>query len=590
MLTIRDLQSQEQFAVPPEGAVLGREGGGADIVVRDKSVSKRHAKVYERGGKWFLEDLQSANGTYVDEQPVTRPVNMRPGMSFSLSNYHFEVLAPEAGSSARPRKAAPMAEEWDADGGYPDETAPPLEDEWAPEVSERGNRTGPGGKKPPGGKPNGSSKSAASAGKKSSSSQYSSRGAGRGDASGGVVAQIPKAIGHYLKAVPLLLVNPVGFIRGSIDDMKYPAMKPIELLPWGLVAALFNVGMGIGAGFISTIVSMIQTKAFSVGAIIGLFVGSAIGLVIAVVVAVVSAFIFHPVMGFIIRILKGESDETNRSNYYVCVMTAYVLMGLPAAAVGISAVFGLIPVIGKFGAVLPLLGGIIGQFYLLLVAFFWLKYFQVMKWVPIVVIVLAVLGAASSMLGVVNVIRAGGGGVAGAGTAALTAEQQAAIAAAQAAANGGVVPDGGAGSTDADPDATGKAGDGASGSTPDSAGTEVAMATPSSVRPTPKPSGGNNPGVAVAPIAGGLTGYQRWAAKRDAVEKAVADDPTILRTDREFLADYKQYHKLAHGVRLKYAKVRRDPALEPVAVRMIDAETYEQTGPLMDKLYARISR
>ena len=46
VLTIRDLQSQEQFSVPPEGAVLGREGGGAYILVRDKSVSKRHAKVY----------------------------------------------------------------------------------------------------------------------------------------------------------------------------------------------------------------------------------------------------------------------------------------------------------------------------------------------------------------------------------------------------------------------------------------------------------------------------------------------------------------------------------------------------------------
>lgn len=598
--------------------MLGREGGGADIVVRDKSVSKRHAKVYERGGKWFLEDLQSANGTYVDEQPVTRPVNMRPGMSFSLSNYHFEVMGLEAGSSAPtkargapPPKAAAMAEEWDADGGYPDETAPPPEDEWAPEAPAKGNRAPLNrGKKGPEPKANGNGKGAASGGRAKSAVASAQKDFDEG--SGGVVAQIPKSIGYYLKAVPLMLVNPVGFIRSSIDDMKWPAMKPMELLPWGLVAGLFQWGLGIGAGTISTVTAMIQAKSFAIGAIIALVTGSVVGLVIAVVVAVVGAFLFHPVMGFIIRLLKGESDEVSRSNYFICVMTANVLVGLNAAGVGIASVFALIPVVGRFGAILPLLGGIIGTFYLLLTAYFWFKHFQVMKWVPIVILVLALLNALSGVWGVIGVVRAtiagaGAGGSAGvitltpeqaqayadaqAAMAAgkeLTAEQQAALATGAAA----MASAGGTGSTGTGTEPTPEPAETGSSATP--AGTAVAMAktpvpTPTA-RPGTTPGATTNPGVSVAPIPGGLTPYQKWAAKRDAVEKAIADDPTILRTNREVFSLYQQYHRAAFAVKTKYAKQSKDPAISPVVNRMIDAETFEATGQIVDQLYARISK
>lgn len=593
MLTIRDLQSQEQFAVPPEGAVLGREGGGADIVVRDKSVSKRHAKVYERGGKWFLEDLQSANGTYVDEQPVTRPVGLKQGMSFSLSNYHFEVMPESQSAPSRPssgRSAQPAPSDWDNDGGYPDETAPPPEEEWAPESGAKGNRSGPErGKKAPPPKANGSSKPQPSKGGGKSSAKGGGGSSG-GDASGGVIAQIPKAIAHYLKSVPLFIVNPLGFIKGSIENMKYPAMKPLELLPWGLVAALFNVGLGIGAGAVSTVTGMVQAKAFAVGPIIGLFVGSAFAIVIAVVVAIVSAFLWHPVGGFIIKLLKGESDDVSRSNYYVCAMTAYILMGLPAAGAGIASVFGLIPVVGRFAAVLPLAAGIIAQLYLLLVAFFWLKFFQVMKWVPIVVLILAAVSVVMGVLGVVGVIT--GGGAAGMSTG-LTAEQQAAIDAANAA-NGGVMPTPAESSGVPTPRATDGGSTTISSATPAPTATAVAAASP---RPgqlitTPKP--GATPGSTgtstVAPIPGGLTPYQRWAAKRDAVEKAIADDPTILKRDKDLFAFYQQYHRAAFNVKQKWAKQSKDPSQAPVTQRMIDAETFEATGSTVDQLYLRIAK
>src|SRR3954468_7755529 len=92
MLTLRDLQSSKTHQIPPAGIVLGREGGDADITVRDKSVSKHHARLYAMDGEWWLEDLNSANGTFVDDQKISGPVPLGPGVAFTLSNYQFEVV------------------------------------------------------------------------------------------------------------------------------------------------------------------------------------------------------------------------------------------------------------------------------------------------------------------------------------------------------------------------------------------------------------------------------------------------------------------------------------------------------------------
>jgi predicted component of type VI protein secretion system len=57
--------------VPPErsGVVVGRSGE-ADFTLEDGSVSRRHARLEWRGDAWFVVDLGSANGTFVDGQRV----------------------------------------------------------------------------------------------------------------------------------------------------------------------------------------------------------------------------------------------------------------------------------------------------------------------------------------------------------------------------------------------------------------------------------------------------------------------------------------------------------------------------------------
>ncbi len=48
--------------------VIGRKQ--ADIYIKDKHVSRRHAHIIELEGKFFIEDLDSTNGTYVNDKEI----------------------------------------------------------------------------------------------------------------------------------------------------------------------------------------------------------------------------------------------------------------------------------------------------------------------------------------------------------------------------------------------------------------------------------------------------------------------------------------------------------------------------------------
>src|SRR5687768_10833363 len=102
-LEIRDLESSMVYDISSEGAVMGRERAKTDISFRDESISKRHARIYYEGGHWYLEDLGSSNGTYLDDQRVNGPVVLSQGAIFSLAQKRFEVVyADNGGNGAGP--------------------------------------------------------------------------------------------------------------------------------------------------------------------------------------------------------------------------------------------------------------------------------------------------------------------------------------------------------------------------------------------------------------------------------------------------------------------------------------------------------
>lgn len=77
-------------------ALDGREvsfGRGDDCTVplADSYASERHARVYPSDGEWFVSDLGSTNGTYLNKAKVTSPTPIQPGDQLGIGKTVVEV-------------------------------------------------------------------------------------------------------------------------------------------------------------------------------------------------------------------------------------------------------------------------------------------------------------------------------------------------------------------------------------------------------------------------------------------------------------------------------------------------------------------
>jgi FHA domain len=72
--------------------VLGR-GDRAEIRLEDPFASSRHARIYEQGNTLVVEDLDSTNGTYLNEELLQTPRPLHPGDRVRIgdSEFAFEV-------------------------------------------------------------------------------------------------------------------------------------------------------------------------------------------------------------------------------------------------------------------------------------------------------------------------------------------------------------------------------------------------------------------------------------------------------------------------------------------------------------------
>ena len=57
------------------------------IVLKDETVSMAHALITRRDALWWLEDLRSRNGTYLNDQPVTNPTVISSGDTITIGSY-----------------------------------------------------------------------------------------------------------------------------------------------------------------------------------------------------------------------------------------------------------------------------------------------------------------------------------------------------------------------------------------------------------------------------------------------------------------------------------------------------------------------
>lgn len=79
------------FAQPE--VFIGRDPA-CDVVMADETVSTRHAQLAYHHGQWWLQDLQSMNGTFLNEVRLTMPTVITAGDEIRCGNASLLVNMP----------------------------------------------------------------------------------------------------------------------------------------------------------------------------------------------------------------------------------------------------------------------------------------------------------------------------------------------------------------------------------------------------------------------------------------------------------------------------------------------------------------
>ena len=81
----------KKFALDEDDFTIGREDGN-NIVVDLDNVSRRHARVFLKESKHFVEDLGSTNGTYLNDEEIVQAMPLRTGDHIKVGGSIFKFI------------------------------------------------------------------------------------------------------------------------------------------------------------------------------------------------------------------------------------------------------------------------------------------------------------------------------------------------------------------------------------------------------------------------------------------------------------------------------------------------------------------
>jgi len=546
-LILRDLTTNEEYEVPPEGILIGRVGGDADIQVDgDNTISRKQARVLVQNGAWVLDTIYVPKGS-----PPVKPVKLSEGSTFTIGQAaEFEVVEVEQPAGAPAKKPNPPpsnAKTQAASGGAPKRTQSIAEQD------------GGGGDEEavPGG-------------------------------IGALFVGVPKGLAYYMVNVPKMLFNPIGTVRTTIEELPNEPLGRTGLIGYSLPALAATALLGAWASGIAQLIG--PAHHFDLFAFIP--IGGAIG---AVIGAVVTGFVWHPVLEWVINKLKGESDARSRSNYFLQFMTLSIVLAVPNA-LGVILTSLPVPFVSLLGPLL-MVAASLGGIYLNIK---WFEFFKVVKWVKTVLLVLgalSVLGAAAGLVtGTIAQIRAFGSG---GGKAPIAAD-----------ANDTPAADDAPSGDDEDDDKkmkplvppkkpVAKVDD--AKPVPEKDDTEekpektepVAKNDPKPEKNTPPPvekPEKNTPPPPVEDNSLPASGdYAQFARHRDAVEKTFENNPVLLQKNKDLQKLYGEYLDAAYDLDKQYAKdISKNPERRRLYERLKEAELSQKTGKTIEQISSKL--
>lgn len=89
------LQNETNETFPLTASFSVGRSSSCDLPLADSKVSRKHAVINRQAdGEYWLSDLGSANGTYVNQMRVAQPVRLRAGDEIRVGSFLFEFVCP----------------------------------------------------------------------------------------------------------------------------------------------------------------------------------------------------------------------------------------------------------------------------------------------------------------------------------------------------------------------------------------------------------------------------------------------------------------------------------------------------------------
>ncbi|MFC1839368.1 FHA domain-containing protein [Thermodesulfobacteriota bacterium] len=97
---IKGLASGQSFKLKNGITYIGRDPKD-DIQIKDKTLSRRHARIIRKNNIFFIEDLGSHNGTWIDGNRLkpNKEIKLNEGVSFTVGNTLLRIESPSSGDN-----------------------------------------------------------------------------------------------------------------------------------------------------------------------------------------------------------------------------------------------------------------------------------------------------------------------------------------------------------------------------------------------------------------------------------------------------------------------------------------------------------
>jgi pSer/pThr/pTyr-binding forkhead associated (FHA) protein len=95
VITIKILNSEKSYSFTDKVIFIGRSESANIQLVNDDAVSNMHTRIFFDENNWWVEDLQSTNGTFLNEEPLVVQTAVTSADQIMCGNTILEIILPD---------------------------------------------------------------------------------------------------------------------------------------------------------------------------------------------------------------------------------------------------------------------------------------------------------------------------------------------------------------------------------------------------------------------------------------------------------------------------------------------------------------